>query len=74
MPLAQQWCIFGLWLLQDINRKPHTGSQDHWSACHGQTVTRSDQNDNASVAFTMVAQHQYGPHQTAIGGAYHFAT
>ena len=27
MALAQKWCILGLWLLQNTNRKPHAGSQ-----------------------------------------------
>jgi len=31
MPLAQEWCISGLWLLWNTNRKPHAGSQTHWS-------------------------------------------
>jgi len=31
--LAQNiWCMLGLWLLENTNRKPHIGSQTHWSA------------------------------------------
>jgi len=32
MPLAQQRYILGLCLLQNTNRKPHTGLRTHWSA------------------------------------------
>jgi len=30
--LAQKWCASGPWLLQDINKKPHAGSQTYHSA------------------------------------------
>ena len=32
--LAQNWCILGLWLLLNTNRKSHAGRQTHWSRGH----------------------------------------
>lgn len=31
MQTAQQWCILGVWLFQNTNRKPYAGCQTHWS-------------------------------------------
>jgi len=64
-PIAQKPCILGQWLLQNTNRKPHTGSwthlslwlYGHWGGQNGnEAVTGS-----ASEAFAGWLHHQCSP-------------
>ena len=62
--------ILVLWLLQNTNRKPHTGSQTHWLVWLYCTTARSVWNcivGVASKSFTRWLTHRYTP------GSYHFA-
>jgi len=68
MCLALQWCILGVWLLWNTNRKPHAGSLTHW------LDTGSGRNGNetiagtASEAFTGWLHYRQGLHLQHLHG------